>query len=256
MASSINASLTAGIVQTADTSGNLNLQSGGTTIVAITSSGAAITGALSASGATTFPAGSAAAPAITTTGDTNTGIFFPAADTIAFAEGGVEAMRIHSSGGVSIGNTTDPGATNLSVTGSVASGSVSTGAISGSTVAASTSVAVNSLSKIVAANTGSIAAGGTYVITLAPITSGQLNIYIQRTDNGNFNTRTLYFASNRYGSNVAITSVASTNGSTGAAPFSVSTGVDGSSNQTVTITNTHGSLAINGTWTYSGLHTG
>ena len=50
MASSINASLTAGIVQTADTSGNLNLQSGGTTIVAITSSGAAITGALSASG--------------------------------------------------------------------------------------------------------------------------------------------------------------------------------------------------------------
>jgi hypothetical protein len=53
MASSINASLTAGIVQTADTSGNLNLQSGGTTIVAITSSGAAITGALSStSGAT------------------------------------------------------------------------------------------------------------------------------------------------------------------------------------------------------------
>jgi hypothetical protein len=31
--------------------------------------------------------------------------------------GGTEAMRIHSSGGVSIGNTTDSGATNLSVTG-------------------------------------------------------------------------------------------------------------------------------------------
>jgi hypothetical protein len=30
-----------------------------------------------------------------------------------------ERMRIHSSGGVSIGNTTDPGATNLSVTGSI-----------------------------------------------------------------------------------------------------------------------------------------
>jgi hypothetical protein len=131
---------------------------------------------------------------------------------------------------------------------------MATGDISGSTVAASTSVAVNSLSKIVAADTGSIAAGGTYVITLAPITSGQLNIYIQRTDNGSLNTRTLYFASNRYGSNVAITSVASTNGSSGAAPFSVSTGVDGSLNQTVTITNTHGSSAINGAWTYSGLH--
>ena len=40
---------------------------------------------LTASGVATFTAGSAAAPAITTAGDTNTGIFFPAADTIAFA---------------------------------------------------------------------------------------------------------------------------------------------------------------------------
>lgn len=51
---------------------------------------------LSATGVTTVQAGTAAAPAITTTGDTNTGIFFPAADTIAFAEGGVEAVRITS----------------------------------------------------------------------------------------------------------------------------------------------------------------
>ena len=35
--------------------------------------------------------------------DTNTGIFFPAADTIAFGEGGAEAMRIDSSGNVGIG---------------------------------------------------------------------------------------------------------------------------------------------------------
>jgi hypothetical protein len=48
-------------------------------------------------------AGSVSAPAITTTGDTNTGIFFPAADTIAFAEGGVESMRIDSAGRVGIG---------------------------------------------------------------------------------------------------------------------------------------------------------
>ena len=45
-------------------------------------------------------AGTAAAPALSTTGDTNTGIFFPAADTIAFSEGGAEAMRIDSSGNV------------------------------------------------------------------------------------------------------------------------------------------------------------
>ena len=54
MASSINASLTAGIVQTADTSGNLNLQSGGTTIAAITSTGVAVTGTLSSTGNTTL----------------------------------------------------------------------------------------------------------------------------------------------------------------------------------------------------------
>ena len=63
-----------------------------------------ITGNVSANIAT-FGAGSNTAPAITTTGDTNTGIFFPAADTIAFSEGGVEAMRIDSSGNVGIGLT-------------------------------------------------------------------------------------------------------------------------------------------------------
>jgi len=40
--------------------------------------------------------GSAAAPALTFTGDTNTGIFSPAADTIAFSEGGTEVARINS----------------------------------------------------------------------------------------------------------------------------------------------------------------
>ena len=56
-------------------------------------------------GVATFAAGTAALPAITTTGDTNTGIWFPAADTIAFTEGGVESMRIDSSGQLGIGQT-------------------------------------------------------------------------------------------------------------------------------------------------------
>jgi hypothetical protein len=50
-------------------------------------------------------AGTASLPALTTTGDLNTGIFFPAADTIAFGEGGAEAMRIDSSGRVGIGTS-------------------------------------------------------------------------------------------------------------------------------------------------------
>jgi hypothetical protein len=48
--------------------------------------------------------GTAATPAIRGT-DTNTGIFFPAADTIAFSEGGAESARFDSSGNLGIGTT-------------------------------------------------------------------------------------------------------------------------------------------------------
>ena len=52
------------------------------------------------------PAGSAAAPSFSFDGDPNTGIFNPAADTLAFAEGGSEAMRIDSSARLLVGTST------------------------------------------------------------------------------------------------------------------------------------------------------
>jgi hypothetical protein len=67
---------------------------------------------LGASSTATFAAGAVGTPAITTTGDTNTGIFFPAADTIAFAEGGAEAIRIDADGRLLIGNTSSNSAFN------------------------------------------------------------------------------------------------------------------------------------------------
>ena len=83
-------------------------------------------GSTTMSGQLVTTAGSAATPAIAPTGDANTGIFFPAADTIAFGEGGAEAMRINSAGNVGIGTTSpDVGSTGnrvLTVTGAFTRG--------------------------------------------------------------------------------------------------------------------------------------
>jgi hypothetical protein len=67
----------------------------------------AVGGTLTVTGSASiaFAAGTVSAPSITANGDTNTGIFFPAADTIAFTEGGVEAARFDSSGNLGIGVT-------------------------------------------------------------------------------------------------------------------------------------------------------
>jgi hypothetical protein len=52
-----------------------------------------------------FPAGTVSAPGISVSGDTNTGIYFPAADTIGFATNGAASMRLDASGNLGLGVT-------------------------------------------------------------------------------------------------------------------------------------------------------
>lgn len=66
----------------------------------------ATTGVVNTSGVVNqVPAGSASAPSVYPTGDSNTGLFFPAADTVAVATGGAERYRVDSSGNLLVGTT-------------------------------------------------------------------------------------------------------------------------------------------------------
>jgi hypothetical protein len=86
--------------------------SGALTVTGLVTAGSAsITGAatvgttLGVTGVSTFAAGTALLPALTTTGDTNTGIYYPAADTFAVTTGGTERYRVDSSGNLLVGKT-------------------------------------------------------------------------------------------------------------------------------------------------------
>ena len=98
--------------------GTLNVANGGTgvttstgtTSVVLSNSPVLVTPTLGAASATSIAngLGAVATPSYTFTGDLNTGMWSPGADTLAFSEGGVEVMRIDSSSNVGIG-TTSPG---------------------------------------------------------------------------------------------------------------------------------------------------
>jgi len=90
--------------------------SGTATLASATITGAATVGTtLGVTGVSTFAAGTAALPALTTTGDTNTGIYYPAADTFAVTTGGTERYRVDSAGQFGVGVTPSAWGTNSKV---------------------------------------------------------------------------------------------------------------------------------------------
>ena len=66
---------------------------------------ASLSSTLAVTGIASFAAGSAAAPAITRTGDLDTGVWFPAANSLGLSSGGTNAVYIDSSQNVGIGVT-------------------------------------------------------------------------------------------------------------------------------------------------------
>ena len=104
-------SIKVGTAQTLDASGinvtgvitATSFKGDGSTLTGVAATSNVSTNAIVNSGVTTVSAGSTSAPSISPTGDTDTGIFFPSADTIAFGEGGAEAARFDSSGRFGIG---------------------------------------------------------------------------------------------------------------------------------------------------------
>jgi hypothetical protein len=106
-----NGSAAAPSIYFKDSGTDTGIYSPGTDQVAISTGGTVrlslSTTAVSSALAIDHPLGAVGTPSITFTGDLNTGIYSPAADTLAFVEGGVEAMRIDSSGRVGI-NTGSP----------------------------------------------------------------------------------------------------------------------------------------------------
>jgi len=78
-----------------------------------------LTVALNGTGQIIVNAGAVGTPTIAPTGDLNTGIYFPAADTVAITEGGVESVRFDSAGNSLFGTTTNTNSSRVVANGTI-----------------------------------------------------------------------------------------------------------------------------------------
>ena len=92
---------------------NIRTNTNATFLQNVNVSGAVTSTGMIVTGVTTVAAGSTSAPSISPSGDSNTGIFFPSADTIAFGEGGTELARFDSNGRFGIGTNAPIAATHI-----------------------------------------------------------------------------------------------------------------------------------------------
>jgi len=83
----------------------------------ITTPGITNTGPFTFQGTVELPAGTVGAPSLTTTGDTNTGIYFPAANQVAIATDGVQRVTVDATGSLLVGNTSPIALTGYTVVG-------------------------------------------------------------------------------------------------------------------------------------------
>jgi len=142
-----------------------------------------VAGSATITGVVTVSAGSAAAPAIVPTGDTNTGRFHPAADTIAWATNGTERMRVASDGAVSIAGEFKPTHYTESVVAIGNSGTTRTLALTSGTVQTCTLT-------------------GNCTFTMPTATAGKSFVMLLRTGTGSF---TATFTGVKWPGNVAPT---------------------------------------------------
>lgn len=140
-----------------------------------------------------FSAGNVAAPSITTSGDTNTGIFFPAAGSISFSNDGIESVRVSSDGRLQINGSNTLNSTLVSTANDFPLAS------------ASTAYQFRAEATFNAANTSAVGFGSTYQLPATGAFSSSYQIYAGGLTSGGAtltNNYGVYVASQSVGDNI------------------------------------------------------